>query len=384
MKILLTTDCYSPVINGVVTSVLNLRKELLHRGHDVKVLTLSQTPRSFTREGVTYIGSVGAGRVYPDARVKRALTRSYVQEIIKWKPDIIHSHCEFSTFFLAKRIARKLEIPIIHTYHTVYEDYTHYFSPNQKWGRHMAAILSRWVLNSTDCVIAPTEKVRSILTGYKINPEIRVIPTGIDLSDFTTATKTEELLNMKLTLGIPRENRVLLYVGRLAKEKNLEEILISFANMDLKNVTLLIVGDGPYRGTLEQMSKELGLEESLVFAGMIKAEDISDYYHLGDLFVSASSSETQGLTYIEALASGIPTLCKKDDCLNDVIINGENGWQYESEDDFSEKLNIFLNNKYIYNMMSHGSSQIAMQKFSLATFADKAESTYTDVLNRIS
>ncbi len=383
MKILLTTDCYTPVINGVVTSVINLRKELLLRGHDVKVLTLSQTAHSFTKEGITYIGSVGAGRVYPDARVKRALTRSYVQDIIKWKPDIIHSHCEFSTFFLARKIAKRLDIPIIHTYHTVYEDYTHYFSPNQKWGRRMAAILSRWVLNSTDCVIAPTEKVRSILTGYKITSEIRVIPTGIDLSEFVMATKAEKLNNMKHMLGIPLKNRVLLYVGRLAKEKNLEEILTSYAKLNLKNVTFLIVGDGPYRGALEQMAMQLGLEDSLVFTGMIKPEQIADYYHLGDLFVSASSSETQGLTYIEALASGIPTLCKKDDCLNEVIVNGENGWQYEDEDDFSEKLKLFFSNDEIYSKMSHGSTRIGAQKFSLTSFVDKAESTYTDVLARI-
>lgn len=383
MKILITTDCYTPVVNGVVTSVLNLRKELLLRGHDVRVLTLSQTTHSFARDGATYIGSVGAGRVYPGARVKTALASSYVQEIIRWKPDIIHSQCEFSTFLLARKIAKKLDIPILHTYHTVYEDYTHYFSPNQKWGRHMAASFSRWVLNQTAGVIAPTEKVRAILTGYRIDPEIRVIPTGIDLSGFAKETAPERLLDIRRGLGIPEGNYILLSVGRLAKEKNLEEILTFYAKLQPReNVTLLIVGDGPHRPALEQLAARLGIGESVVFAGMIAPESVADYYRLSDLFVSASGSETQGLTYLEALASGLPALCRRDDCLNQVIINGQNGWQYEKEDDFFEKLNLFLGSGEIRKAMSEQAAQTAEQKFSAVSFAEKVEAAYADVLRR--
>lgn len=127
MKVLITTDCYTPTVNGVVTSVLNLRKELQLRGHEVKALTLSQTMQSFSQDGETYIGSIGAGKVYPGARVKSALASSFIQKLIEWKPDVVHSQCEFSTFFLAPKIYKRLNIPIVHTYHTVYEDYTHYF-----------------------------------------------------------------------------------------------------------------------------------------------------------------------------------------------------------------------------------------------------------------
>lgn len=184
MKILITTDWYVPIINGVVTSVLNLQRELMLRGHDVRVLTLSQTTRSFKSDGVIYIGSVGAGKLYPGARIKTAFFGSFVQDIVKWRPDVVHSQCEFSTFLIARRIAKKLDIPVIHTYHTVYEDYTHYFSPNKTWGRCMVKFLSRWIIRRTVCVIAPTEKVRTILNGYGIDRDIRVIPTGIDLSRF--------------------------------------------------------------------------------------------------------------------------------------------------------------------------------------------------------
>lgn len=382
MKILITTDCYAPIVNGVVTSVLNLRKELLQRGHDVRVLTLSQTTHSYTCDGVTYIGSIGAGKVYPGARVQTVFASSLVQEIVDWKPDIIHTQCEFSTFLLARKISRKLDIPIVHTYHTVYEDYTHYFSPNEKWGRHMAGALSRWIYRQTDCIIAPTDKVREILEGYGIKNKVYVVPTGIDLSRFSEPTPKERLFEIKHLLSIPEENRILLYVGRLAKEKNLEEILSFHAKMHLKNTTLLIVGDGPNRTELEQLAWQLGIKSDVIFAGMIAPERIAEYYHLGDLFVSASTSETQGLTYIEALASGLPALCKKDACLDEVIVNGLNGWQYEDERDYAEKLKYILGSNAVYSSMSYNAVQLVKQRYSSVAFVEKAEVVYRKALYR--
>lgn len=129
MKVLITTDWYKPAINGVVTSVCNLREELQQRGHEVKILTLSRTAHSYEEEGVIYMGSVNAGYIYPGARLRVSPGRELYCRIIEWQPDIVHSQCEFSTFFMAKRIAEECKIPLVHTYHTVYEDYTHYFSP---------------------------------------------------------------------------------------------------------------------------------------------------------------------------------------------------------------------------------------------------------------
>ena len=380
MKILITTDWYVPTVNGVVTSVLNLQKELLLRGHEVRVLTLSRTQHSYTRDNVAYLGSIGAGKIYPGARMKTVLSGNQIREILAWKPDIIHSQCELSTFLPAKKIAKKLNIPLIHTYHTVYEDYTHYFSPNQIWGREMAAALSRLVLRRTNCVIAPTEKVKSLLTQYHIDQEIRVIPTGITLEEFAVETPPERLLALKRSLNIPENNRVLLYVGRLAKEKNLEEVLRYYGDLRSEGVTFLLVGDGPNRASLEQLTARLELERRVVFAGMIAPEKVADYYHLGNLFVSASGSEAQGLTYLEALASGVPILCRRDDCLKGVVIDGQNGWQYQDEEDFMKKLSTFLQDGSLGERMSRNARQLAQENFSAATFAERAEAVYRDVL----
>lgn len=225
MKILLTSDWYTPAVNGVVTSVLNLRRGLEKSGHEVKVLTLSQTPHSFYREGVTYLGSVPAGVVYPGARVRIASGERLIQDIMDWKPDIVHSNCEFSTFRYAHRISKTLNIPLVHTYHTVYENYTHYFSPVKQWGRKAVQLLSRRMAAQTDCLIVPTEKIKKLLLGYGIQETIYVVPTGIEKERFTGSFLDAEGMKIRKKLGIPSENIVLIFVGRLAKEKNCEELL---------------------------------------------------------------------------------------------------------------------------------------------------------------
>lgn len=384
MKILITSDWYSPAVNGVVTSVQNLRRELIQRGHEVRILTLSPNHRSSFQDGVTRLGSIGAGKIYPGARLRTALAGKWVQELIDWKPDIVHSQCEFSTFFLARRITEELNIPLIHTYHTVYEDYTHYFSPSVRLGRKAVQRFTRWITSQTDCVIAPTEKVRHLLEGYQIEPPVCVVPSGIDLRKFQTMQNQEQAAAMKSQmrekLGIPADWTILVCVGRLAEEKNIDELIQFRASMQKNNknnkISLLLVGDGPYRSQLEQQAEALNLSApELIFAGMVKPEEVADWYRLGDLFVSASSSETQGLTYIEALAAGVPVLCRADPCLTDVVRQGKNGWQYQTESDFYQTLNDFLTHSEIHAELQKNAF-LSSQEFSAEKFAQKLEAVY--------
>lgn len=343
MKILITSDWYTPAVNGVVASILALRRQLEARGHEVRVLTLSGTVHTTCENGVYAVGSVDAGLIYPGARLRSFAVGQTVRRLVEWKPDVVHSQCEFSTFFLARHIARAVGAPLIHTYHTVYEDYTHYFSPSRRWGRLLARGFTRAILGSCDGVIAPTEKVRALLEGYGVKPPVTVIPTGIPLGRFAAPVSDAVLDGLRRRLGIPAENRILVYVGRLAKEKNLEELLECRAALGRAPVTLLLVGDGPARPALEERAAALGLAApAAVFAGMAAPEEVPLYYRLGDVFVSASSSETQGLTYLEALAAGTPAVCRADPCLNGVIENGVNGWQYETGRERDEELNRLL------------------------------------------
>lgn len=376
MKILITTDWYSPAVNGVVTSVLNLRRELELRGHEVRVLTLSQDLHSSVQDGVTRIGSVAAGLVYPGVRLRTALAGRWVRELVEWGPDVVHSQCEFSTFFLARRIAEELNVPLIHTYHTVYEDYTHYFSPSVRLGRRAVAALSRWVAARTDCMIAPTGKVRTLLQGYGVRTPVFVVPSGIDLRRFQRPPVPGCRASLLAALDIPRENLVLVSVGRLAAEKNLDELLRFRAAMGDQAVTLLLVGDGPYRAQLEREAADLGLRApQVVFAGMVPPQQVAEWYQLGDLFVSASSSETQGLTYVEALAAGVPALCRADPCLNGVIRDGENGWQFRDFSDFMSKLETFRAHPELRRALSEQAAASA-RDYSAEEFARRVEGIY--------
>ncbi|MDD3347249.1 glycosyltransferase family 4 protein [Oscillibacter sp.] len=376
MKILITTDWYLPAVNGVVTSVKNLRQELERRGHEVRVLTLSQTTRSGEKNGVTYLGSVAAGLIYPGARLRTALAGSYVRDLVAWHPDVVHSQCEFSTFFLARRIAEELDIPLIHTYHTVYEDYTHYFSPSVRFGKKAVAVFSRWVAGQTDALIAPTAKVRQLLKGYGVRQPVFVVPSGIDLRRFCREADPWRTAVLKASLHIPEDRLVLVSVGRLAEEKNVEELLRLRAAMGHGALTLLLVGDGPHRAALEKLTEELGLHApDVVFAGQVPPEQVADWYQLGDLFVSASTSETQGLTYAEALAAGVPALCREDPCLQGVIRDGENGWQYRTGADFQEKLDLFSAQPHRRQALSAAARESAGE-FSAETFAARAEEIY--------
>ncbi|MCD7905186.1 MAG: glycosyltransferase family 4 protein [Clostridiales bacterium] len=377
MKILITTDWYAPTVNGVVTSVLNLEKNLRLLGHEVKVLTLSEGVRSY-KAGNTYRSRSVSAFIYPKARI--SLTkRSYYRELMKWRPDIIHTQCEFSTYITARKIARKLHIPIVHTYHTVYEDYTHYFCPSKKLGRSIVSTLTRRLMKPAETIIVPTEKVKELLIKYRVNKKICILPTGIDIEKFAKPLSKGEKAALKEKYNIPKDNVVMLCLGRLAKEKNVEEILENFKALNKPGLTLLIVGGGPYYKELKKEAEKICGGVSVIFTGMVKPDEVGKYYKLGDFFVSASTSETQGLTYAEALANGLPSLCKKDPCIDEVVINGFNGYQYENTEEFKSLANGLTEDSALREKMSENALKSA-KKFSTLAFAENAVKIYEETI----
>ena len=392
MKILLTTDWYKPVVNGVVTSVINLKKELESRGHEVRVLTLSRSYESYAENGVYYIKSLNLEKIYPNARAVLPHMEPFVRELIWWNPDVVHSQCEFMTFSYALKISKKCQCPLIHTYHTVYEDYIHYlpgglsnYKTGAKLERKAVACFSKMILSRTSQVIVPTKKVENILKKYGVGEPVPVMAAGVDLSRFKEPITLEEKNAVKKRLGIPLENKVLVSVGRLAKEKNLEELLEYFAKLvregNGKNLTFLIAGDGPDRERLEKLAEELGIKDQVVFTGMISPDKVAGYYKLGDVFVCASNSETQGITYIEALACGLPALCRRDDCLSQVVTDGYNGFQYENYAYFKIHLDYILEQEERRLEMGRRGQEIS-SLYSTWNFCTAAEGIYRKVIER--
>lgn len=381
MKVLIASDLFTPQVNGVVTSIVNLQKELEANGHDVRILTLKQSNENEGIEDCVYlIPSFSAGKLYPGVRIMRSLGTKELKDLEDWKPDIIHTQNEFSTFLLASIISSHTKAPVIHTYHTVYEDYVHYFSASETIGKSIVKRFSQNILNRVDTVIVPTEKVRHLIQSYHVTTPIYTIPTGIDISRFGQPVPSDELQEMKLKHGIHDEDFHLLYLGRLAKEKNVEEIIAYLRELP-ENVKLIIVGGGPYLEILKDYADEKDLTDRVVFTGMVKPAEVPKYYQLGDAFVSGSTSETQGLTYVEALASGIPAICRRDSVLDEVIYNGRNGWQYDGVQDFVEYVSLLLQDEALRKKMGQESLEIA-QRYSTKAFYQGVIKAYEDTIGR--
>ncbi len=379
MKILITTDAYGVMVNGVAISVKNLSSALQEAGHDVRILTLSQTHHSYQDGNVYYIGSV-ALKIYPDVRATLSFHNSLLKDILEWKPDIIHSQSEFFTFIFARRLSHLLQAPIVHTYHTLYEYYTHYFCPSKTLGHRIVLIGSRMVCNRADAVIAPTLKTAKILEGYGVDSEIRVVPTGLDLGRFKESENNTSDWE-KPALSIPKNAPVIVTLGRLAREKNVDFLIQQMSHPSLRKMGLhlVVVGDGPDRTRLERIVQQLKLHDVVHFTGMVAPENVAHYYHIGDVFVSASSSETQGLTYIEAMACGLPLLCRKDTCLESVLIPGYNGFFFEDTDEFVQYCCKLFEAKMALKKMGQNALSSAFH-FSKETFAAHAAQLYMEVI----
>ncbi len=380
MKILITTDAYDAMINGVAISVKTLYTALTESGNEVRILTLSQTHQSYKNGDVYYIGSVPI-KIYPDARATLSFHNNLLDEIVEWKPDIIHSQCEFFTFIFARKLSRILDIPIVHTYHTLYEYYTHYFCPSKTLGKKIVAVGSKFICKRTDAVIAPTAKTADILENYGVDTPMSVIPTGLSLEKFKETPDSVSSASLRAKLGIPEDVPVLLTLGRVAREKNIDFFLKQMAAPEMRKTQahLVIVGDGPDRERLECMVHNLHLKEAVHFTGMVKPDEVAAYYRIGDVFVSASQSETQGLTYIEAMACGLPLLCRQDQCLSAVLVSGKNGYAFESEDDFFENFSQVFQSKEHLKQLSSNAYQTAYY-FSKEMFARRAIQLYKDIM----
>ncbi len=371
-RVLLLSDSYRPTVNGVVTSIDELRQGLLEAGHDVRVLTVGPGRRTTFDGSVYRLPSLDASPIYPHARVGRLVAPATFAELVAWRPDVLHSHTEFSAFWWALRLANRLGAPHVHTYHTLYADYTHYFFPHKGAGRAICAGFTRQTLNRTTTVIAPTAKIEKLLLRYGVHVPISVVPTGIDLTRFTPGPPSESLrAELNLTHGIP----VILSLGRLAAEKSVTETIDLLAPVRDTPWQLVLAGDGPQAGMLREQVQRHGMTDRVRFVGAVAPAQVPDYYRLADVFVSASRSETQGLTFLEALASGVPVLCRDDASLDGMVQGGHNGYRYREPEEFTRVMTQLLREPELRRRWGAGAQQTA-SGFGRAAFVDAVCATY--------
>ena len=382
MKILITADLYDTDASGNVSSVKVLKAGLEAAGHDVKVLTLSDTSREKKKGNVFYISSFDSSFIYPNTRIGLPKINRLVFELIAWQPDIIHANCELSSFAAACFIRRKLKkrIPVILTYHTIYKEYLRYVRLDYPLIRkiilpHLVRVLSR----KLDAFIAPTVKVRKALLEAGVKTDIHIIPSGLN-DRFFGETSPDGRTLLRTAYGIREDECLLLYLGRIAKEKNIEELLRYLTSDRLRTMRLMIAGDGPDRAGIEKYAIKLGIRDRIIFTGMIKPEDVPGYYKAADIFVSASTSETQGLTYAEAMACSLPVVLRYDPCIDGVIENGINGFSYHTKKGFVTILSGLARNPALRKKIGERGRLTAQEKYTSEKMIQSCEKVYAGYL----
>ncbi|NQK48500.1 glycosyltransferase family 4 protein [Streptococcus suis] len=339
MRIGLFTDTYFPQVSGVATSIRTLKTELEKLGHTVFIFTTTdEDVNRYEDWDIIRIPSVPFF-AFKDRRVAYAGFTDALKIASRYKLDIIHTHTEFSLGILGKMIAKELDIPVVHTYHTQYEDYVHYIAKGRIIRPGMVKYLVRAFLKDLDGVICPSEIVEDLLMSYNVPISKRVIPTGIDLAKFDRPEITEEdIAELRKQLGIASDETMLLSLSRISHEKNIQAIVKAMPKILLENpkVKLVIVGGGPYTGDLQEMIAELNLDEHVQLTGMIAPSDTALYYKAADFFISASTSETQGLTFLESLASGTPILAHSNPYLKNVVTDKMFGTLFVREQELAD------------------------------------------------
>ena len=385
MNIGLFTETYYPEINGVAASVYVLKEELENQGHNVYVFTTTSPGAPKKEKNVYRVHSLPCVLI-SDRRVGMFYQRKIAAAMKKLDLDVIHTNTEFSLGIFGRIMAKELKIPIVHTYHTIYEDYTHYVTKGiilDNKAKKAVRIFSKVCCNTVDEVIVPTEKVEELLRQYHVKRDIKVIPSGINLDKFDHLNYSEEEIEtIRLEHGIQKENKVILYLGRVSQEKNIEE-LIRYMPAYLErhdDAKFVIIGDGPDCSRLKNLAKEMGCEGSILFLGEKPYDDIGKYYQMGDVFVSASKSETQGLTFIEAMASSLPVVAKEDRCLEGILEEGENGFFFQNEEEFHDALDeiLYSGNEFDYKINAKDTAY----RFSTHNFAQAILEVYEDVVAR--
>lgn len=344
MKIGFFTDTYFPQVSGVSTSIKTLKEQLEQKGHEVFIFTTTDPKAPKYERNIIRMPSVP----FISFKERRIVVRGFWFAYLKAKEydlDLIHTHTEFGAGLLGKWIGKRLDIPVIHTYHTMYEDYLHYVAKGKVLRPSYVKFLSRQFVDHSSGVVCPSQRVVDTLRGYGSKAPMRIIPTGVNVEKFVRPDITNEMSEaLRQNWGITSDHTLLLTLSRLSFEKNTQAIIEGLPKILEKfpEVRLMVVGDGPYKPGLEDLVEELGLESFVSFVGEVSADEVALYYHAADYFVSASTSETQGLTYTEAMASGTQMVVAGNAYLDQLISDRSLGQTYDEKEGFTTSVIDYL------------------------------------------
>lgn len=386
MRVGIFTESYPPLVNGVSTSILMLEHALTKLGHEVFIITVSDNKKDYVLENnghILRLPSVNLANCY-DYKMTSVYPIKAVNMIKKMNLDVIHSNVEFTVGIFARVVSEQLSIPLVHTYHTNWEDYTHYITKNKKILDDICKKLLKYLVvffedKTVTELIVPSNKIYNLFKDkYKFTKNIHIIQTGIETSKFYKENFNQKDINsLKKKLGIKKKDFVVMTVSRLAKEKSVDRIINNHKELVKKysNMNLLIVGDGPDIDKLKDEAKSLGVSDSVIFTGKVPLSDIPIYYQLGNVFVTASKSETQGLTVVEAISSSLPVVAVKDDSFVNSVIEDFNGFVFTDDEKYINSISKLYEDKDLYNRLSN-QSRLLSADFSSEYFALKVLKVY--------
>jgi 1,2-diacylglycerol 3-alpha-glucosyltransferase len=379
MRIVLFTNAYKPTISGVVTSLSLFRKGLIEAGHDVFLIApqyeeyVDEEPYIFRFPALDLTGQFDMSLALP---IKNLLEPT----IHGLKPHIIHSHHPVLMGDLAIAFARDLEIPLVFTFHTQYDQYAQHYIPLAPTlaGRVMEEVVQRY-LKHCDHLVVPSESIRNkVMEQYKLDRTITVVPTPVDLSIFKSGSKTES----RESLGWS-DAQILLYVGRIAREKNLDLLIDAFGLIAGRtpSVRLALLGRGPHRDHLVEKAHKLGISKQVEFVGAVEHEQVPRYMAAADVFVFTSTTDTQGLVLIEAMASGTPVAAVRAPGPIDVLQDGGGVLTEATAESFADAVSSLLEAPVRLEALSGQAYELA-QRYSIRSATKRLLKVYNTALER--
>ncbi|MCR5290813.1 MAG: glycosyltransferase [Treponema sp.] len=387
MNIALFSDSYLPTKSGIVTVVIQLRKILTEMGHHVVIVTVGSHESEQNEEkdpDVLRVYSIPSP-LGENQYIGFPHKKKVIEFLKKNKIEIIHSHTEFYIAHAAKQAGKALHIPVIASTHTMWEDFYKFYLP---MGKIIPVRLVRkivWrVYKKFYAFINVSEKAHDYFKEPFMLPNTpsAVIPNAIDTKAFLSRKcSDEDLENIRKSWGIESNEQLLLFVGRVVEEKRVEELFNICVKVlrQRENVKVMFVGSGGAIYDLEKTTRKLGLEHRIIFTGFVNWENLSRYYGIGSIFVTASLSEMHSMTALEALLSHLPIVCRKDESFFDTVYQGQNGYMADTDEELENYIIELLDDPEKQKQFGEKSYEIS-KNFSMKTHGRRTLEFYKAVL----